>query len=77
MREKSLSLGAFTPDTSSQLDVFRHDGHTLGVNSAQVRVLEEAHQVRLASFLQYNHITTLPLASCDTTTLSACLASFL
>ena len=45
-------LGAFATDSSGQLDVFRHDGHSLGVDSAQVSVLEKPDQVSLGGFLQ-------------------------
>ena len=48
--------GAFAADTTRELDVLRHDGHALRVDSAQVRVLEQAHQVRLARLL---HITPI------------------
>ena len=46
------NLSAFTTDAASQLDVLGHDGHTLGVDGAQVGVLEETDQVGLAGFLQ-------------------------
>ncbi len=36
------SLSAFSTDTSCQLDVLWHDGDTLGVDGAQVGVLEES-----------------------------------
>ena len=45
-------LGTFATDTTSELDVLRHDGHTLGVNGAQVRIFKETHQVGLTGFLQ-------------------------
>lgn len=45
-------LGALTTDAAGQLDVLGHDGHTLGVDGAQVGVLEETHQVSLAGLLQ-------------------------
>ena len=35
-------LGALSSDPSCQLDVFRHDGDSLGVDGAQVSVLEQA-----------------------------------
>ncbi len=44
-------LGALATDPPGQLDVLRHDGDTLGVDGAQVRVLEEADQVSLAGLL--------------------------
>lgn len=48
-------LGAFTADSASQLNVFRHNGDTLGVDGAQVGVLEETDEVRLAGLLEGHH----------------------
>lgn len=48
----SNELSAFATNATGQLDVFRHDRHSLGVNGAQVSVLEKTHQVSFASFLQ-------------------------
>lgn len=45
-------LGTFAADTTSELYVLRHDGDTLGVDGAQVGVLEETDEVGLASLLQ-------------------------
>ena len=45
-------LGTFTTDTSGQLDVFWHDGDTLGVDGAQVGVFEQSDQVGFTGFLQ-------------------------
>ena len=39
-------------DAAGQLDVLRHDGDTLGVDGAQVGVLEQADKVGLRCFLQ-------------------------
>ena len=50
MRESGLC--ALATDTAGQLDVLGHDGHTLGVDGAEVGVLEESHQVGLSSLLQ-------------------------
>jgi len=36
------SLGSFSSDPPSQLDILWHDGHTFGVNGAQVGVLEKS-----------------------------------
>lgn len=47
--EKKLS--PLAADSSSQLDVLGHDGDPLGVNCAQVGVLEQSNQVGLAGFL--------------------------
>mmetsp|Transcript_9093 Transcript_9093/g.22252 ORF Transcript_9093/g.22252 Transcript_9093/m.22252 type:complete len:204 (-) Transcript_9093:50-661(-) len=45
-------LGAFASDATGQLDVLGHDGHALGVDGAQVGVLEETDQVGLGGFLE-------------------------
>ena len=45
-------LSPLATDTAGQLDVLGHDGDTLGVDSAQVGVLEETYEVSLASLLQ-------------------------
>ena len=45
-------LSALATDTPGQLDVLGHDGDTLGMDSAQVGVFEETHEVSLASLLQ-------------------------
>jgi hypothetical protein len=39
-------------DAACKLNVFRHDGNTLGMNGAQVSVLEEANEVGLRSLLK-------------------------
>ena len=49
---KGFNLSPLSADTASQLDVLGHDGHTLGVDGAQVGVLEESHQVSLRGLLQ-------------------------
>ena len=50
--KQASDLGALSADTAGQLDVLGHDGDTLGVDGAQVGVLEEADQVSLAGLLQ-------------------------
>ena len=52
-------LGPLPTDPPSQLDVLGHDGDPLGVDGAQVCVLEETHQVRLASLLKGHHSRAL------------------
>ena len=47
-----MHLGALATDTAGQLDVLGHDGDALGVDGAEVGVLEEANQVRLAGLLE-------------------------
>ena len=41
------ALGALTADAAGQLNVLRHDGDALGVDGAQVGVIEDADDVRL------------------------------
>ena len=48
---QSANLSPLATDTTGQLDVLGHDGHPLGVDGAQVGVLEEADQVGLGSLL--------------------------
>ena len=45
-------LSTLTTDTAGKLDVLWHDGDTLGVDGAQVGVLEEADQVGLGGLLK-------------------------
>ena len=46
------SSRALAPDAARELDVLRHDRHALGVDCAQVGVLEQCHEVRLRRLLQ-------------------------
>merc|ERR1711992_41669 len=50
--EETLDLGSFATDSSGELNILWHDGHTLGVDGAQVGVFEQADQVSLAGLLQ-------------------------
>ena len=45
-------MRALAADATGQLHVPGHDGHALGVDRAQVAVLEETHEVRLGGLLQ-------------------------
>ena len=47
-----INLGTLATDPAGQLDVLGHDGDTLGVDGAQVGVLEQANQVGLRGLLQ-------------------------
>ena len=70
------SLGPFSSDSPSQLDILWHDGHTLGVDGAQVGVLKETNQVSLTGLLKWEkerisnfekkptRITTFKLKNC-------------
>lgn len=45
-------LSTLSTDAAGQLDVLGHDGHTLGVDGAQVGILEKSNQVSLRGLLQ-------------------------
>ena len=45
-------LSSFSTDSPGQLEVFGHDGDPLGVNAAQVGVLEQPDEVRLGPLMQ-------------------------
>jgi histone H3 len=45
-------LVALTSEATSELDVLRLDGNTLGVDGAKVGVLEEGDEVRLDGLLE-------------------------
>ena len=45
-------LGTLTTDAAGKLDVLGHDGDTLGVDGAQVGVLEETNEVSLRGLLE-------------------------
>ncbi len=49
---QSANLSPLATDTAGKLDVLGHDGHPLGVDGAQVGVLEETDQVSLRGLLQ-------------------------
>jgi len=48
-------LGTFAANTTGKLDVFRHDGNTLGMNGTQVCVFKQSDQVRFRCLLQRKH----------------------
>ena len=52
MPTKVDDLDSLAADSPCQLDVLRHDGHSLGVNGAQIGVLEQTDQVGLRCLLQ-------------------------
>ena len=54
-KRKRFSLGPLATDSAGKLDVLGHDGDSLGVDGAEVGVLEESHQVGLAGLLQSHH----------------------
>ena len=52
-------LCTLATDPPGQLDVLGHDGDTLGVDGAQVGVLEQTDQVGLASLLKKSESETM------------------
>jgi len=48
----AMDLSTLSSNTTSQLNIFGHDGHSLGVDSAQVGILEQANQIRFCGLLQ-------------------------
>ena len=46
------SLSTLTADTAGKLDILGHDGNTLGVDGAQVGVLEQTNEVSLRGLLE-------------------------
>jgi len=51
LREGVL-LGSLSSDSSGQLNVLGHDGHSLGMDGAEVGILKEADEIGLGGFLQ-------------------------
>ena len=49
-------LAALTADAAGELDVLGHDGDPLGVDGAEVGVLEERDEVGLGGFLQSTEV---------------------
>ena len=50
-----MCLRALTADATGELHVTGHDSHTLGVDGAQVGVLEETNEVGLSRLLEGEH----------------------
>ena len=50
-----IDLSTLSTNAAGQLDVLGHDGDTLGVDGAQVGVLEQADAVGLRRLLQGHH----------------------
>jgi hypothetical protein len=57
--EKFRCLSSLASNTTSELDVLWHDGHTLGVNCAQVCVFEKTDQIGFTGFLKCHDSTRL------------------
>ena len=51
-KQAARSLGTLTTDAAGKLDILGHDGDTLGVDGAQVGVLEKTDEVSLAGLLE-------------------------
>jgi len=52
VENQAENLRTLTTEATSQLDVLRLDGDTLGVDGAQVGILEEGHEVGLDGLLE-------------------------
>ena len=59
LEHKPDFLCTLATDPPGQLDVLGHDGDTLGVDGAQVGVLEQTDQVGLASLLKKSESETM------------------
>ena len=57
--KNQLNLCPLATDPPCQLDILGHDGDPLGMDGAEVGVLKETNQVRLASLLQGHHSRAL------------------
>jgi len=57
--ERWCVSGAFPADSASELDVLGHDRNALGVNRAQVGILEKTHQIRLRRLLKSSNCSRL------------------
>lgn len=54
-----ISLSTLAADATSQLNVPRHNGNPLGMNSAQVDVLKEGHKVCFCCLLECQYCVAL------------------
>jgi hypothetical protein len=48
----TFSLSSLASDAAGKLDVLGHDGHSLGVDGAQVGILKQTDKVSLGCLLQ-------------------------
>jgi hypothetical protein len=48
----TFSLSSLASDAAGKLDVLGHDGHSLGVDGAQVGILKQTYKVSLGCLLQ-------------------------
>ena len=49
------SLSSFSTNTARQLNVLRHDCHSLGMDGAEISVLKKTNQIGLGSFLKWEN----------------------
>ena len=54
-RRRHDDLSTLTTDSAGELYVFRHNGHSLGVDGAQVGVLKQTNEIGLASLLKSHY----------------------
>jgi len=52
-------LRALTTNATSEVDIFGHDGDTLGMDGTQVGVLKQANQVSLSGLLKCHNSSAL------------------
>ena len=57
-------LSSLTSDSSSELNILGHDGHTLGVNGGKVSVLEKTDEVSFSSLLESQNSAGLESEIC-------------
>jgi hypothetical protein len=55
----AANLSSLAADAAGQLDVLGHDGHPLGVDGADVGVLEQPHEIGFAGLLESHHSRAL------------------
>ena len=56
---EAASLSSFATDAAGQLDILGHDGHPLGMDGADVGVLEQPHEIGFAGLLESHHSRAL------------------
>jgi histone H3 len=64
IRKNGKSLSTFSSNSSGQLNVLGHDGHSLGVDGAKVAVFEETNQISFSSFLKGSNSRGLEAKIC-------------
>lgn len=53
--KNSLHLSPLPPYPASQLDIFGHDGDSLGMDGAQVCIFKQTHQICFTGLLFQEH----------------------